>query len=409
MLPDTYKFARGDDAPGAADARWRRRRPRSSTKSGPSARPICRSSRPANWSPSPRSSRRRPARPTSGRASPACSSTGCDKHMKLESDPTIVYGLVFGKGTLGHRSPRPSSSSRRPTTPTSSTACRRDRSAIPARRRSKRSPIPRARKELYFVADGTGGHAFAETLDQHLKNVAHWRADREGRQGPARARRDADADARRRRRPSTARSTMSIRRFSAPSRSAPRRSTPARWRRGSASSPRAAGAPTRCSVPAARCRRRGAAGASLEELGAVVTGVNDAPPTRRLSPTIRRPDGRRPADRLGSAVAGGARRSEGAHRPLRRRRGLRPAPIRVVAGARAPPAGRAPAAAARLRRFRRHAARSAAQQDLRSELRARRAGARQLLRRRPPGDAGRVVRVAPRRRSPARSRRRSRH
>ena len=98
------------------------------------------------------------------------------KHMRLQSDPTIVYGLVGGQGPLG----RPLTRSRhryrqRPTTPMSSTACRPAPSPIPAAPPSKRSPIPSHTQELYFVADGTGGHVFSESLDSHNRNVQRWR------------------------------------------------------------------------------------------------------------------------------------------------------------------------------------------------------------------------------------------
>jgi UPF0755 protein len=97
------------------------------------------------------------------------------KRMKLESDPTIVYGLVGGKGTLGH----PISKSELLQATSYNTyiieglppgpICNPGKAAMEA------VANPLRTTDLFFVADGTGGHAFADTLDQHLKNVAHWR------------------------------------------------------------------------------------------------------------------------------------------------------------------------------------------------------------------------------------------
>ena len=98
-----------------------------------------------------------------------------DKHMRLGSDPTIVYGLVLGKGTLGRsitkadlNQPTPYNTYIIDGLPPGP-ICNPGKAALEAVAKPARS------KDLYFVADGTGGHAFAETLDQHQKNVARWR------------------------------------------------------------------------------------------------------------------------------------------------------------------------------------------------------------------------------------------
>ena len=96
--------------------------------------------------------------------------------MKLQSDPTIIYGLVFGKGALGH--PLTKSEIAQPTPYNTYVIDGLPPGPIanPGRASIEAAANPARTKELYFVADGTGGHAFAESYDQHMKNVARLRA-----------------------------------------------------------------------------------------------------------------------------------------------------------------------------------------------------------------------------------------
>jgi UPF0755 protein len=96
--------------------------------------------------------------------------------MKLQSDPTIIYGLVGGKGTLGR--PIMKSEILQPTPYNTYVIDGLPPGPIanPGRASLEAAANPARTRELYFVADGTGGHAFAETYEQHQKNVAHLRS-----------------------------------------------------------------------------------------------------------------------------------------------------------------------------------------------------------------------------------------
>jgi len=95
--------------------------------------------------------------------------------MKLQSDPTIIYGLVFGKGSLGR--PLSRADIAQPTAYNTYVIDGLPPGPIanPGRASVEAAASPARTKELYFVADGTGGHAFAETYEQHQKNVARLR------------------------------------------------------------------------------------------------------------------------------------------------------------------------------------------------------------------------------------------
>jgi UPF0755 protein len=97
------------------------------------------------------------------------------KHMRLQSDPTIVYGLVGGQGPLG-----------RPITRTDiDTASAYNTYVIdglppgpivnPGRAAMEAVANPSRTQDLYFVADGSGGHVFSDSLDSHNRNVQRWR------------------------------------------------------------------------------------------------------------------------------------------------------------------------------------------------------------------------------------------
>jgi UPF0755 protein len=95
--------------------------------------------------------------------------------MKLQSDPTIIYGLVFGKGKLDH--PITKSEKEQPTPYNTYFIDGLPPGPItnPGRASLEAAANPARTKELYFVADGTGGHTFSESYDQHQKNVGKLR------------------------------------------------------------------------------------------------------------------------------------------------------------------------------------------------------------------------------------------
>ncbi len=95
--------------------------------------------------------------------------------MRLQSDPTVIYGLSDGMGVLERPISRADLETAHrwntyvidglPPTPI----------ANPGRASIEAVLHPAETDALYFVADGTGGHVFAKSLDEHNRNVANWR------------------------------------------------------------------------------------------------------------------------------------------------------------------------------------------------------------------------------------------
>jgi UPF0755 protein len=107
------------------------------------------------------------------------------RRMKLDSDPTTIYGLTLGKVPLNRELTRADLASNSPYNTyvvpglPPGPICNPGRAAIIA------ATNPARDRSLYFVADGQGGHAFAQSLQEHNRNVERWRQIQRERQEQA--------------------------------------------------------------------------------------------------------------------------------------------------------------------------------------------------------------------------------
>ena len=95
--------------------------------------------------------------------------------MRLQTDPTVIYGITRGQGSLGRGLRQSELRSDTPWNTYVIAALPPTPIANPGLAAIEAALNPDSTPYLFFVADGTGGHAFAETLEEHNRNVAVWR------------------------------------------------------------------------------------------------------------------------------------------------------------------------------------------------------------------------------------------
>ena len=109
------------------------------------------------------------------------------RRMKLQSDPTVAYGASNGTGVLEHGLTKADLERADPYNTYRNAGLPPGPISMPGLASLVAVTQPAPTDDLFFVADGSGGHVFARTIEEHNRNVAHWREVERARQGGASA------------------------------------------------------------------------------------------------------------------------------------------------------------------------------------------------------------------------------
>ncbi|HHB81229.1 MAG TPA: endolytic transglycosylase MltG, partial [Aliiroseovarius sp.] len=96
--------------------------------------------------------------------------------MRLQTDPTVIYGVTQGRSVLGRGLRQSELRGQTPYNTYVIDGLPPTPIANPGKAAIEAALHPADSEYIFFVADGTGGHAFAKTLAEHNRNVAAWRA-----------------------------------------------------------------------------------------------------------------------------------------------------------------------------------------------------------------------------------------
>ena len=179
LLPDSYSFERGDSRQAIVDRMqramalyldqaWAKRSPNIAVKTPREALILASIVEKETGKPS--------ERPMVA----AVYSNRLKRGMPLQADPTVIYPITRGK-PLGRRILRSELEANNGYNTYAMTGLPKGPIANPGRASIDAVLNPADSQALYFVADGTGGHVFADTLEQHNANVQKWYAIRRAR------------------------------------------------------------------------------------------------------------------------------------------------------------------------------------------------------------------------------------